>query len=63
MLRELHVVDAVGTVYRGYDAVVALIARHSRRRGLSRVLGARALRPFGVCAYRFAARRRRSGRG
>jgi predicted DCC family thiol-disulfide oxidoreductase YuxK len=62
MIRELHVVDEVGTVYRGYDAVVALIVRHSRLRVLARVLGSRLLRPLGVRAYRFVARqRRRSG--
>lgn len=58
LARELHVVDAGGTVYRGYEAVVAIVSALPRLRPLARLLGARALARPGAAAYRCVARRR-----
>lgn len=56
--RELHVVDARGEVWRGYDAVVTVACALPGVRRLERLLRSRPARAVGVPAYRFVAARR-----
>lgn len=60
--RELHVVDAEGTVFRGYDALVAIASRVGAIAWLSPVLGSAPMRRIGCRGYRFVARRRHTCR-
>ena len=60
--RELHVVDAEGTVFRGYDALVAIASRVGAIAWLSPVLGWAPMRRIGRRGYRFVARRRHTSR-
>ncbi len=59
-LRALHVVDQAGTVFRGYDAVVAIVvSAPGRRRLLGPALSLRPVRWVGVRLYARVARNRR----
>lgn len=58
MLRALHVVDDDGTVFRGYDAVVAIVVSAPRRRWLGPLLSSRPVRWLGVRLYGRVARHR-----
>lgn len=53
--RELHAVDAEGTVFRGYDALVAIAARVDRLAWLAPVVGSAPMRWIGRRGYRFVA--------
>lgn len=61
LTRELHAVDASGQVFRGYDALVAIVARAIASR-LAPLLRSPPARRVGERCYRFVARRRRSRR-
>jgi predicted DCC family thiol-disulfide oxidoreductase YuxK len=58
LLRELHVVDAEGQVFRGYDALVAIASRVDATAWVSPVLGWAPMRRLGRRCYRFVAGRR-----
>jgi len=60
--RELHAVDASGQVFRGYDALVAILARSTHAGRLAPFLRSRPARWVGGRCYRFVARRRRRRR-
>jgi predicted DCC family thiol-disulfide oxidoreductase YuxK len=59
LMRSLHVVDAAGNVFRGYDAVVAIVIGARRRRWLGSMLGLGPVRWMGVRVYACVARHRR----
>jgi predicted DCC family thiol-disulfide oxidoreductase YuxK len=58
LLRALHVVDAEGTVFRGYDAVVAILVSSRRRRWLGPLLSTAPVRWVGTRVYGIVANRR-----
>ena len=63
LARELHVVDSGGQVFRGYDALVAIVARATRAGWLTPVLRSPPARWAGARCYRFVAVRRRRADG
>jgi predicted DCC family thiol-disulfide oxidoreductase YuxK len=62
LMRSLHVVDVAGNVFRGYDAVVAIVVSARRRRWLGPMLGLGPVRWIGVRLYAVVARHRRRDR-
>lgn len=62
LIRELHVVDGTGRVYRGYDAVVAIASTWAGVRRIAPLLAAPWARLIGRPLYGFVARRRRRRR-
>lgn len=59
LVRALHVVDRAGNVFRGYDAVVAIVISTRRRRWLGPLLRLGPVRWIGVRVYTRVARHRR----
>ena len=59
LARQLHAVDARGQVFRGYDALVAIVARIARFGWLAPFLGSPPARWAGRRCYAFVAGRRR----
>ena len=63
LTRELHAVDARGQVFRGYDAIVAIIARATRLSWMTPLLRSSPARWAGHRCYRLVASRRRRADG
>ena len=59
LVRSLHVVDRAGNVFRGYDAVVAIVVSARRRRWLGPMLDLGPVRWIGMRVYAWLARHRR----
>ena len=59
LVRSLHVLDGAGNVFRGYDAVVAIVVSARRRRWIGPMLSLGPVRWIGVRVYAWVARHRR----
>lgn len=58
LMQALHVIDDAGTIFRGYDALVAIMVSAPRRRWVAPLLSAPPVRWIGSRVYGFVARRR-----